>query len=187
MELINLSPDETVTNSQNNLLFVGVMTAKDFLNDRAKAVYDTWGKDVVGRLAFFSSEGSVSDKLPVVGLKGVDDRYPPQKKSFRMLYYMYEHYIDRFEWFARADDDVYINTRKLEKFLRSIDSTKPQFIGRNWLLGFFMVSRIMEVRFFPQVKREGVIQKNLDCCRWNLTKTFACNLFRKIRTTGRRD
>lgn len=117
-------------NSQNNLLFVGVMTAKDFLDDRAKAVYDTWGKEVPGRLAFFSSDGSVSDKLPVVGLKDVDDRYPPQKKSFRMLYYMYEHYIDRFEWFARADDDVYINTRKLEKFLRSIDSTKPQFIGQ---------------------------------------------------------
>lgn len=105
------------------------MTAKDFLNDRALAVYDTWGREVPGRLAFFSSEGSASDKLPVVGLRGVDDRYPPQKKSFRMLYYMYEHYIDRFEWFARADDDVYINTRKLEKFLRSIDSSKPQFIG----------------------------------------------------------
>lgn len=66
----------------------------------------------------------------MVALKGVDDRYPPQKKSFRMLYYMYEHYINHFEWFVRADDDVYINTRKLERFLRSIDSTKPQFIGQ---------------------------------------------------------
>lgn len=111
------------------------MTAKDFLNDRAKAVYDTWGKEVPGRLAFFSSEGSQADGLPVVALKGVDDRYPPQKKSFQMLYYMYEHYIDRFEWFARADDDVYVNTRKLEKFLRSIDSSKPQFIGKR--LTFF--------------------------------------------------
>lgn len=128
-EIINLQASDTMTTSQNNLLFVGVMTAKEFLNDRAKAVYDTWGKEVPGRLAFFSSEGSIADDLPVIPLKGVDDRYPPQKKSFRMLYFMYEHYIDRFEWFARADDDVYINTRKLEKFLRSIDSTKPQFIG----------------------------------------------------------
>lgn len=106
------------------------MTSKDFLTDRAKAVFDTWGKEVPGRLAFFSSEGSFSEGLPLVPLKGVDDRYPPQKKSFRMLYYMYEHYINRFEWFARADDDVYINTRKLGKFLRSIDSSKPQFIGQ---------------------------------------------------------
>lgn len=69
--------------------------------------------------------------LPVVALKGVDDRYPPQKKSFMMLYYMYENFIDKFEWFARTDDDVYINTRKLERFLRSIDSSKPQFIGKS--------------------------------------------------------
>lgn len=37
------------------------MTAKDFLAGRAKAVYDTWGKEVPGRLAFFSSEGSYLD------------------------------------------------------------------------------------------------------------------------------
>lgn len=47
-----------------------------------------------------------------------------------MLHYMYEHYIDRFEWFARADDDVFVRTDKLEQFLRSIDSSKPQFIGQ---------------------------------------------------------
>lgn len=129
LEIIDLRSSDTVTTSQTNLVFVGVMTAQEFLSDRAKAVYDTWGKDVPGRLAFFSSEGSISSTIPVIALKGVDDRYPPQKKSFRMLYYMYEHYIDRFEWFARADDDVYINTQKLEKFLRSIDSLKPQFIG----------------------------------------------------------
>lgn len=122
--------NDTVHNSQLNLLFVGVMTAKPFLGGRARAVYDTWGKDVPGRIAFFSSEGSRSDHLPVIALSGVDDRYPPQKKSFMMLHYMYEHYIDRFEWFARTDDDVYINTEKLERLLRSVDSSKPQFIGQ---------------------------------------------------------
>jgi hypothetical protein len=37
------------------------MTSKDFLETRAKAVYNTWGKLVPGRIAFFSSEGSSSD------------------------------------------------------------------------------------------------------------------------------
>lgn len=68
--------------------------------------------------------------LPVVALNGVDDRYPPQKKSFMMLHYMYEHFIDKFEWFLRADDDVFIKPDKLEKFLRRVDSTKAQFIGK---------------------------------------------------------
>lgn len=42
---------------------------------------------------------------------------------------MYEHFIDKFEWFLRADDDVFIKPDKLEKFLRRIDSSKAQFIG----------------------------------------------------------
>ncbi|XP_040173506.1 chondroitin sulfate synthase 1 isoform X1 [Anopheles arabiensis] len=130
LEIIGLQPSELPTNSQNTLVFVGVMTAKDFLQGRARAVYETWGKRVPGKIAFFSSQDSVAPDLPLVALKGVDDRYPPQKKSFMMLHYMYVHFIDRFEWFARADDDVYIRTDRLEKFLRSIDSSKPQFIGQ---------------------------------------------------------
>lgn len=130
LDIIGMKPNETIYNSQKNLVFVGVMTAKNFIEGRAKAVYDTWGKEVPGRIAFFSAEGSYSDELPVIGLKNVDDRYPPQKKSFMMLYYMYEHFIDKFEWFIRADDDVYMEPDKLERFLRSIDSSKPQFIGQ---------------------------------------------------------
>ncbi|KFB41729.1 AGAP001010-PA-like protein [Anopheles sinensis] len=130
LDIIGLQPSEMPTNSQNTLVFVGVMTAKEFLQGRARAVYDTWGRQIPGKMAFFSSQDSSAPGLPLVALKGVDDRYPPQKKSFMMLHYMYEHYIDRFEWFARADDDVYIRTDRLEKFLRSIDSSKPQFIGQ---------------------------------------------------------
>lgn len=39
------------------------MTAKGFIDKRAKAVYNTWGKNVPGRIAFFSSEGSTSDGI----------------------------------------------------------------------------------------------------------------------------
>lgn len=74
----------------------------------------------------------------MVALNGVDDRYPPQKKSFMMLHYMYEHYIDKFEWFLRADDDVFIKPDKLEKFLRRVDSTKAQFIGEFDRLQFYV-------------------------------------------------
>ena len=61
---------------------------------------------------------------------GVDDSYPPQKKSFMMLKYMHDHCLDKFEWFMRADDDVFIRGEKLELFLRSINSSKPHFIGQ---------------------------------------------------------
>lgn len=63
-------------------------------------------------------------------LRGVDDSYPPQKKSFMMLKYMHDHYLDKYEWFMRADDDVYIKGDLLESFLRSLNSSEPLFLGQ---------------------------------------------------------
>lgn len=130
LALIGLNPNETVQNSNRTLVFVGVMTAEQYLTTRARAVYETWSQDLPGRIAFFSSEVSRAPGLPLVPLRNVDDSYPPQKKSFLMLLYMYEKYGDKFEWFMRADDDVYVRGDKLEEFLRSVDSRKPQFIGQ---------------------------------------------------------
>lgn len=130
LAIIDLKTDETIYNSNRTLVFVGVMTAEQYLTTRARAVFETWAQDLPGRIAFFSSEVSRAPGLPLIPLRSVDDSYPPQKKSFLMLLYMYEHYGDRFEWFMRADDDVYVRGDKLGEFLRSVDSRKPQFIGQ---------------------------------------------------------
>lgn len=127
MDLINV---ENARAQNKNLLFVGIMTASRYLDTRAKAVYNTWGREVPGKVMFFSSEYSISEHVPLVPLPGVDDTYPPQKKSFMMLKHMYDNYIDKYEWFLRADDDVYIRTDRLEDLLRSVDSSKPWFIGQ---------------------------------------------------------
>lgn len=113
------------------LIFIGVMTAQKYLDTRAAAIYNTWGKTVPGKLVFFSSASSKSSSpIPLISLPNVDDSYPPQKKSFLMLKYMHDNFLNEFEWFMRADDDVYIRTGYLEKFLRSVNSSKPQFIGQ---------------------------------------------------------
>ncbi|XP_030625678.1 chondroitin sulfate synthase 3 isoform X2 [Chanos chanos] len=115
-------------------LYVGVMTAKKYLDSRAVAAHRTWTRSIPGKVEFFSSEGSetvpLPCPLPVVSLAGVDDSYPPQKKSFMMLKYMHDHYLDKYEWFMRADDDVYIRGEKLELFLRSLNSSKPLYLGQ---------------------------------------------------------
>ncbi|XP_043099698.1 chondroitin sulfate synthase 1 [Puntigrus tetrazona] len=115
----------------SSFLFVGVMTAQKYLNNRAVAAYSTWAKTVPGKVEFFSSEGSdTTIPIPIVALQNVDDSYPPQKKSFMMLKYMHDHYLDQFEWFMRADDDVYIKSEKLESFLRSLNSSEAIFLGQ---------------------------------------------------------
>ena len=126
--------EEQVKTSSSSLVFVGVMTAQKYLDNRAKAVYETWGKEVPGKIAFFASEFSTLPEncpdLPLVPLPRVDDSYPPQKKSFLMLQYMWNNFGEKYEWFLRADDDVYVRTDKLEKLLRSVDSRKAMYIGQ---------------------------------------------------------
>lgn len=43
---------------------------------------------------------------------------------------MYENYGDDYEFFMRADDDVYVRGEKLADFLRQIDSRHLHFIGQ---------------------------------------------------------
>ncbi|CAG9766889.1 unnamed protein product [Ceutorhynchus assimilis] len=118
------------TPRSKNLLFVGVMTADIYLDTRAKAVWETWGKEVPGKLLIFASENSTSKHVPLVSLLGTDDSYPPQKKSFTMLKYIHDNFIDQYEWFLRADDDVYLRSDKIEELLRAVDSRKALFIGQ---------------------------------------------------------
>ncbi|XP_022692400.1 chondroitin sulfate synthase 3-like [Varroa jacobsoni] len=116
---------------ESGLLFTGVMTAQRYIDSRAVAIYDTWGQGAPGGLLFFSSDGTTSKHgLPLVALRSVDDSYPPQKKSFMMLKYMYDNLLDKYDWFMRCDDDVYVHTERLELFLRSINSTKAHFLGQ---------------------------------------------------------
>ncbi|KAL9954159.1 hypothetical protein ACROYT_G041660 [Oculina patagonica] len=106
------------------------MTAEQFLETRAKAVFDTWGRNVSGKLMFFSSSGETTLEAPVISLPGVDDsQYPPLKKSLMMVKYMYDHHIDGYEWFMRADDDVYVRNDKLVRFLRSLNSSDDIHLG----------------------------------------------------------
>lgn len=116
---------------EKGFLFIGVMTAQKYLDSRVVAAHNTWARTINGKVAFFSSEGSTSKyNVPVVSLKNVDDSYPPQKKSFRMIKYMCDHLFDKYEWFMRVDDDAFLKGDKLEKFLRSINGSRPQFIGQ---------------------------------------------------------
>ncbi|XP_059361995.1 chondroitin sulfate synthase 1-like [Carassius carassius] len=125
------STEKPAVPRSSSFLFVGVMTAQKYLNNRAVAAYRTWAKTIPGKVEFFSSEGSDRTiPIPIVALQNVDDSYPPQKKSFMMLKYMHDHYLDQFEWFMRADDDVYIKSEKLESFLRSLNSSEAIFLGQ---------------------------------------------------------
>lgn len=89
---------------QSNLLMVGIMTAEAFVENRAITVWQTWAQNIAGKLLFFVSETTPLSRfelnnnkndygMPLIRLKGVNDVYPPQKKSFAMLRWMYDNYV----------------------------------------------------------------------------------------------
>ncbi|XP_059175015.1 chondroitin sulfate synthase 3-like [Physella acuta] len=113
-------------------LFIGIMTARKFLDTRALASSRTWVPRVPGRVVYFLGEGEeYKGSLNVIQLKGVKENdYPPQKKSFAMVDYMSKHFARDYKWLIRADDDVYMKVDELVRFLKSIDDSKPLYIGQ---------------------------------------------------------
>ena len=116
------------------MLLVGVITAQDYLATRAVAVYGTWGVEV-DKILFYVGDDCVVPKylsmLPTITLPGVPDRvYPPQRKVFMMLKHMHDHYIDEFDWFMRADDDVYVRGKKLLDLVDKLNPAEEIYLGR---------------------------------------------------------
>ena len=114
-------------------LFISVMSSQMYLPTRARGVWDSWGRDVPGRLAFFTGQINRTDDikdLPIIELDVPDDIYPPQTKAFKMLEYVYQNFVDNYEWFIRADDDVYLRTNKLRSYLLRLDSSDDLVIGQ---------------------------------------------------------
>ena len=134
-ENAEFTEDKNEHSENIKLVLVGVQTAKKYLHNRMNAVYETWVQDIPGDVIFFAGEESkgfvANSDIHFVLLSDVhDDMYPPQKKSFMMLKYMHDVFLDQYEWFIRADDDVFIIGQKLKKFLSSLNSSKLYSIGQ---------------------------------------------------------
>ena len=113
------------------LVLVGVVTAQKYLDTRATAVYNTWGKQMAD-IIFFSEQPNSTQHVnfPVVTLEGVDDlTYPPQRKVFKMLQYMYSKYINQFDFFLRVDDDMYVKKEQLYELLLATNPAQDIYMG----------------------------------------------------------
>ena len=115
-----------------------MMSAERYLDTRATAAVDTWARDVSSlrqfnetvKVEIFATGMEQINGVNVRQLPGVPDNvYPPQRKSFSMLRYLNDHYINQYDWFVRLDDDAYLSWPILEKLLRRLDPSLPLYIG----------------------------------------------------------
>lgn len=119
--------DELAT---RKLLFVGVITAQKYLDTRALGIWRTWGHEISDLFFFASKPDEQGLDLPIITLPGINDtQYPPQRKVYRMLKYMHDHYIDEYDFFMRSDDDVYVKSDLLLELLQDINPAQDIYMG----------------------------------------------------------
>ncbi|CAI9743722.1 chondroitin sulfate synthase 1-like [Octopus vulgaris] len=117
---------------KKKLVLVSVMTSSQYFNNRDWAIRMTWLKSIPGDVVFFvgNSTDPAPPGMPLVRLNRVPDNvYPPQGKVFEMLKYIHENHADKYEYFIRADDDVFIKGQELGSLLRSLNSDKKIYMG----------------------------------------------------------
>lgn len=68
--------------------------------------------------------------LFIVRLKNVENDYPPQKKSFFAMKFLYMYYADRTSWILRLDDNAYVHSLSLLLWLKLIDHQRALYIGQ---------------------------------------------------------
>lgn len=78
------------------LLFYKLKQTAKQLNQNECCLKKKCEYDFIFQVLFFVAEDTVSihKDLPLIRLKGVTDVYPPQKKSFAMLKWMADNYVN---------------------------------------------------------------------------------------------
>ena len=46
-----------------------------------------------------------------------------------MIRHMFDQHIDKYDWFMRVDDDVYMDYSRMSRLLSKINSSLPIFFG----------------------------------------------------------
>ena len=75
----------------------------------------------------------LDSSLPAFGLAiGEESRSKLWKKVKHALRYIYEHHLNEFDWFFKADDDTYVIMENLRRYVDSKDPKLPWFLGRRF-------------------------------------------------------
>ncbi|PAA76604.1 hypothetical protein BOX15_Mlig016758g1 [Macrostomum lignano] len=129
----NLLHEEKDSDGARVRILCWVMTQPQNYNSKARAVNATWAPRCDGYFFFSSDTGNTKPTgLPLVSMKLVEDRDQLWDKTQAAFMYIYEHYLNDYDFFLKADDDSYIIVDNLRYFLRNTKATEPVFAGRRF-------------------------------------------------------
>ncbi|CAF3303398.1 unnamed protein product [Rotaria socialis] len=130
-------------------LTIAVLSSHDRLYEYLPAIFETWlltatieieviifleeqyeGTEEFIEKLFSKSNKHIQACFFIVKLKHVENEYPPQKKSFYAMKFLYSFYQHRTSWILRLDDNAYVNIPDLVIWLKSIDHQRALYIGQ---------------------------------------------------------
>ena len=106
-----------------------IMTNPSNLWTKAQHVKATWGRRC-NKLVFISSE--TNTQLPAVGVDVEEGRDFLWAKTRKAHQYLYDHHINDFDWFIKADDDTYVVMENLRHMLSRFTPEEPIWFGRRF-------------------------------------------------------
>lgn len=106
-----------------------VLTMPASHDTKARAVNQTWGRHC-DYLLFMTTENHPSLQTIKLDLGGPETRAKLWTKSKRAWEHVYENYLDKADWFLKADDDTYVVWDNMHDFLSKFDTNKPYHFGR---------------------------------------------------------
>ena len=115
-------------------LLVAVVTSGSHL-ESASTVYDTWGAEATQVVFFVGKDCNASNLhlrgLPLVRLPNIPD-LPVNSvaKSFSVIKYINDNYLNDFQWFLLVSDNVYVRTSRLGSLLKQLDPAEEIYLGR---------------------------------------------------------
>ena len=105
-----------------------VLTDSD-LAKKTEPVRETWTQRC-DKAIFMSSRRNRN--FPMIGLGGSSGRSHLATKSKAAWKYVYEHHVNDFDYFLKADTDTYVIVENLKAYLRSRDPTKAEYFGHRF-------------------------------------------------------
>lgn len=97
-------------------------------------INNTWGRECE-YLLFVSSEGYPGVNMIVADIGQPESRKILWLKTQHAWMYIYQNYIDKADWFWKADDDTYTRMDELRKFAAARDTEFPAHYGRRLQYG----------------------------------------------------
>ncbi|KAL5276549.1 C1GALT1 family protein [Megaselia abdita] len=128
MVLFSGSPEAQTTDPTVTLprVLCWVTTFPTNHNTKAKAVKFTWGRRC-DKILFMSSRADPN--IDVTVLPVPDGRCNLWAKTKIALKYIYDQFLDEFDWFLKADDDTYVIMENLKFLLKCHKPEDPVYFG----------------------------------------------------------